>query len=334
ERPLCRYDLAWEETYAMEIPQFFSLRKVIQAFAVRAVFRLASGDSAGAARDIITMHRLAEAGGRDPLLVGMLIGLAGHASALNVLWDGLDRRAFTDPELQELDVVLAGIDPFPQRLAAVLRMERAIALRALDELEANPRRTRAMTGTPDHDPVFRWGFSTWMSANRLGVSEDLQEAILAPGGTPVTRLEWKSFVDWERRIEHRWRGPRKTLEALATLLTPAPVAAGRRAYLMEAEIGHARLAIALERHRLATGAYPASLAALVPDFLPALPEDRINGRPVEYRLKPDGTPLLYQWGFDGDDDGGSPRKDPGHGDLVWQYSLPPGFTEADWRRKD
>lgn len=62
-----------------------------------------------------------------------------------------------------------------------------------------------------------------------------------------------------------------------------------------------------------------------------LPEERINGRPIQFRLREDGTPLIYQWGLDGDDDGGLPRKSSDHGDLVWHYALPPGFTESGWR---
>ncbi len=77
-----------------------------------------------------------------------------------------------------------------------------------------------------------------------------------------------------------------------------------------------RIMIALQRHRLRTGAYPASLDALVPDELDALPVDgyAADGR-FRYRLIDASAPTpragyaLYSIGIDGNDDGGTPPMD-------------------------
>lgn len=62
--------------------------------------------------------------------------------------------------------------------------------------------------------------------------------------------------------------------------------------------------IALERYRLAHGAYPASLRDLVPRFIDPVPVDQYDGSPLKYKLAAEG-PVLYSVGFDGVDDGGS-----------------------------
>lgn len=62
-------------------------------------------------------------------------------------------------------------------------------------------------------------------------------------------------------------------------------------------------AIALELFKRSTGAWPPSLAALVPDFLDTVPIDCFTGDPLGYTIK-DGEPLLYCVGIDLDDDGG------------------------------
>lgn len=65
-------------------------------------------------------------------------------------------------------------------------------------------------------------------------------------------------------------------------------------------------AIALKRYQLKNGKYPMNLDSLVPEFLPAVAVDPVNGRPLHYRLTADGTFLLYSVGENGRDDGGNP----------------------------
>jgi hypothetical protein len=71
------------------------------------------------------------------------------------------------------------------------------------------------------------------------------------------------------------------------------------------------VALAAELYRRQAGAWPTSLADLVPQYLPATPPDRFTGRPLNYALV-DGTPVIYSVGTDRDDDGGIvPRKATG-----------------------
>jgi hypothetical protein len=64
-------------------------------------------------------------------------------------------------------------------------------------------------------------------------------------------------------------------------------------------------AIALKRHHLKHGHYPAELAALVPEFLAEIQLDPIDAKALRYRSNPDGTFTLYAIGFNGRDDRGS-----------------------------
>jgi hypothetical protein len=81
----------------------------------------------------------------------------------------------------------------------------------------------------------------------------------------------------------------------------------------------AQTAVALERYRAGhKNQYPDSLNSLVPDFLPAVPEDIFNGSPLQYHRRADGY-LLYSVGSDRKDDGGA-RYD----DIIFQSIHPPG----------
>lgn len=69
-------------------------------------------------------------------------------------------------------------------------------------------------------------------------------------------------------------------------------------------------ALALERYRGRHGAYPATLAALAPEFVKSVPVDFMDGQPLRYRLTSDGHFVLYSVGLDCLDDGGK-LPDPG-----------------------
>jgi hypothetical protein len=60
-------------------------------------------------------------------------------------------------------------------------------------------------------------------------------------------------------------------------------------------------AAALERYRLATGQAPASLADLVPTFLPAVPVDPLTDAPLGYRIE-NGRWTLWSGTDPADDD--------------------------------
>ena len=56
---------------------------------------------------------------------------------------------------------------------------------------------------------------------------------------------------------------------------------------------------------------------LVAEFLPAVPYDYMSAKPLGYRLKAEGSYVLYSVGEDGNDDGGDPTAPPGHPNGLW-----------------
>ena len=79
-------------------------------------------------------------------------------------------------------------------------------------------------------------------------------------------------------------------------------------------------AIALKRYQLKHGNYPPDLSTLVPEFIPAVSHDPIDGQPLRYRRNADGTFLLYSIGENGVDDGGNPslEKNVQSSSFNWQ----------------
>jgi len=92
--------------------------------------------------------------------------------------------------------------------------------------------------------------------------------------------------------------------------------------VMQAELAKnvAVTAIALKRYQLKHVNYPPNLNSLVPEFLPSVPLDPVDGQPLRYRRNADGTFLLYSVGENGKDDGGNPSLEPGveSSSYYWQ----------------
>ncbi|MFN9974305.1 MAG: hypothetical protein ACK58T_30845, partial [Phycisphaerae bacterium] len=108
-------------------------------------------------------------------------------------------------------------------------------------------------------------------------------------------------VELEQRLDSpRGRVRYAPLKVLMPAISNA-AQAGRRA----AEARDATLVmIALEIHRRATGTYPASLDALVPSLLPAVPPDGADGKPLRYARRGESY-ILYSIGADLRDDAGT-----------------------------
>jgi hypothetical protein len=112
----------------------------------------------------------------------------------------------------------------------------------------------------------------------------------------------------------------------AKLLMPALSRAVTKAARMQVHLDCARIACAIERHHLATGALPDQLTALVPRLLDRVPTDVIDGNPLRYARKPDGSYMIYSIGWNESDDGGEialtkgtePASDLMRGDWVWR----------------
>jgi len=109
------------------------------------------------------------------------------------------------------------------------------------------------------------------------------------------------------------------------LLLPALGNTAKKFASGQSSVDLARVAIALERCRLAHGEYPESLDSLAPQFIAKLPHDLINGQPLTYRCTDDGQFVLYSVGWNETDDGGvvglreSGTVDINKGDWVWRY---------------
>jgi hypothetical protein len=169
-----------------------------------------------------------------------------------------------------------------------------------------------------------WFYQNRLNCARMMVEYDIPRAdvnqhTVSPAG--VRRAEQA------QRAEQRRTRRTTPYNFLEKLMLPALGNAVKKFAYAQSSVDLARVAIALERYRLAHGEYPESLDALAPQFIAKLPHDVIGGQPLNYRRTADGQFVLYSVGWNERDDGGvvvftkgsTPTVDINQGDWVWRY---------------
>lgn len=126
----------------------------------------------------------------------------------------------------------------------------------------------------------------------------------------------------ERRIGEEFAKFRKLFDGAISLVSDsttsawADVEAFRWRDLFEMRRGEVLVAIAVKSYALQHGSIPQGLDMLVPTFLPAIPPDEFDGKPVRYALR-GGQAVVYSVGPDLVNDGGRPMRN-----RMWSASMP------------
>ena len=333
QRPCSNVQLNYENGFEALSPlleDLAALKRCSQVLQLRAIAELADGQSAKALDDVKLMLRLNDSIRSSPFLISHLVRMAIASIAMQPIWEGLAEHKWSDEQLVALDAELAKLD-FLADYEFAMRGELAFAIGSFE----NQRRTREMIvlkpggNSAPNKPVIvslRFMPSAYFYQNELAFAQVQQQWIL-----PLVDVKARIVSpEAARRAEDAVRAERKhysPYKALALMAFPALEKAVVKFAFAQASVDLARVACASERHRLAHGAYPETLDALVPQFIEKLPHDIIGGQPLHYRREADGRFVLYSVGWNETDDGGQVafKKDGSvdreKGDWVWQYPL-------------
>ena len=169
----------------------------------------------------------------------------------------------------------------------------------------------------------------WYEWNKVTLAKFYQERLFQEADVnrhwiaPQKVLAASSYIDQQRVMRNI-----SPHDVLAYDLLPETRGLAQRIARTQNAVDMANVACGLEQFRMAHGNYPASLTSLIPDFLPSLPPDVINGEPLHYQPTPAGSFVLYSVGWNGTNDGGIVATNlagginPWAGDWVWQYPKP------------
>ncbi len=326
-RPGCRYDIRYDDGPNALLPHLAVHKSMAVQLRTRIAARIGTGDSKGAMEDIDTILRLAEKLDGDPTMISYLVRVAVQTIGVSGFWEGAAAHAWSDAQLVEFQRRFDGIrqrDP----LVRAFRGERLFGKTAF-EMMREGRLDSEMLGSPDgeSDPqvaMIRLFPNCWLLQNQIhhtrlldGVTSILLKAdpercvASAEVGQGMNDLEDAFFVGNGKGF--------MPYRILADLLTPALAKTHVKADRVLTVTRLASAVAALERHRIATGSYPKTLAELAPRFAATVPTDPMTSQPFGYRLEGDGNFTLYGMGPNKKDDHGVFEAKIGGGDLDWVW---------------
>jgi hypothetical protein len=331
-RPDSRFPVIYttEDPAAILLPHLAVVKRYAQVLQLRATAELQNGQNKKALDDVKLTLRLNDSVRNETFLISHLVRIAVVNIALQPVWEGMAQHQWSDSQLAELDSELAKLD-FLADYKFTMRGEMVFQGRIIDYLKRHPEELPNMAG--NGNPVkrslaarIRWHLipSGWYYQNQLRCARPMVELYLPLADTNRGIISPKATLHADAAIQAEIKKPNR-YNGIEKMLLPGLGSAAKRFAYGQESADLARVAIALERFRLAHGEYPGSLDALEPRFIEKLPQDIINGQPLHYRRTFDGKFLLYSVGWNETDDDGqvasakSGVMDNSKGDWVWKY---------------
>jgi hypothetical protein len=316
--------------FSLSMAHYSGVPALARLLTLRARAAVDAKNGAEAVRSIIAVSRIAHACEQEPLLIGLLVGITVDSMALESLWHGLRERVFAEAEMRQLQEVYAE-DETAKALLQAVRGELAAGVDAVEHVQES--REDFISGLGNESPGSRANFfkllpnglfNHWKSV--IGEVEMHHLILPLKQGIPAAMRAGEAL---EQEIKSKSNVVRHPDWIMARLLVPTVKQVSLSAWLAAARKQQALAATALERFFAKHGVYPAKVGELVPEFLPAVPLDPCDGKPLRYRMTAAGRFTLWSISFDGQDDGGKVHVDAKGaaklnkreylGDWTWQY---------------
>lgn len=339
-------DQSRRSAFTIQLPQLRALGWAARCLAADATVAAADGDGRRAADDLAAILGLVGHLEEAPFFIGQLVGSANVSlmaqqtiALLEVFPDAFDEAA--------LATIDAAIAHAPERLR---RLDTTFEQLGFEDVVQRVYTDDGRGGGRFLPGEWRRLKEGWSGGT--GRSEQpVAEALLAPAASvlAVDRAEllahYRRFMQeleaagerplWEFSFDSsRWldRRPDRLGDPYLVFSTLAPAIDGAITIRQIAwyRLQAVRAAVGLMRFHLSERRWPDSLDELVPRFMPSIPVDPFDGRPLRYRLE-NGSPILWSIGHDRVDDGGVVDPRPGAPDSP---AIDDRDASATWKHAD
>jgi len=319
-RPQAFFPTRWQDGVTTPLPHLTSLLMLSQLFWARGLTEMESDNSLAAFSDALTILRLSTFGKNEPILISYLVRCSILQQGLSVINSGIEQHKWNDVELTEFQKKLEGMNCVKD-FCFSLRGERAFVNSVVypNYLSQMPHEEGWM-GFYDRSMVmFMLEYTRPLNSVLIQRIIETLEQNTDKGINASTPL-------FDQELKHLKADPIKSrLDAIEMVALPVFDMSVQKAIEVQTVLNQTLIACVLERYHLAHGSYPASLDALVPEYLSVIPKKPTTGGAMHYRLL-DGERgerfLLWAPGWKLQTLGGKSGEFSGEGDIVWNLRLP------------
>ena len=321
--PGCRFQRDWTRPgVGMILTEVQASRNEARLLALAAKREAADGRPAAALADAVRIGRIGRQVGSEPILISHLVGIAIDGTALSVVAEILPTLTRADAPLLD-DPALRDLVASTPSLVRAINGEEAFGLSIFANFADGQEKFDDL-GRLIGDPNFAI------------LPQDEPFSLLAE---PLSAV-WRAFIlpsditSYRRRFQgyrqlvtgavdqsRTWPEMKKQIDSieaeirragpdgfLSRLIAPATDGLITSQSIAVARHRAAEVLLAATRERLATGAIPESIDALVPARLPSVPRDPFTtDAPLHLKVTPEEF-VVWSVGPDGEDDGG-PRQE-------------------------
>lgn len=289
-----RYPMDLKKGYAQPLPYLDEvMNKANMLPCLEAMLHAENGDPRRASEAVMTSLAVTRSLAWEPMLICQTSRLACQMVALISLQRILSRAdGFTEDQLLALSRAVARASDADSWTRALIG-ERCIIIAMHERPELIPD---ALGPSP---PIVINAQKEFGLVDRSGIAflklmDRLMQVRQLP---PEQRMDAAAEVDKARQALPK---------AFFLIHDVAPSAVGvvRWELTETARLATASCGLAVERYRLAHGALPETLRDLVPRYIPDVPLDPFDGKPLRYKRLERGY-AVYSVGPDGNDDGGT-----------------------------
>ncbi len=354
------FDVQYAQDFDMPLTHLASEKKITQRLVTRAIYHLHLGDANTAAKNIEALFILVNGTDDERLAISQLVRIAIAQNGIAAVWELLQSTNVTDENLARLQMEVSHVEFIPAELNFLL-VERRGDLATLakwhrsnvesDKYFLLMKRAHESLGYDTDDETFwdkakftynRFMWSYWWSyPDELRGLKGYEALMNTVRSIETNGSFYKPLTEQTKALDEL--GISKLNDSLDTLFSgqfdfrsmssESIVTLGsvtRKIMRVEASKQLAMTAIALKRYQLKHGNYPANLNLLVPELVASVPLDPVDGQPLRYRLKADGTFLLYSIGANGKDDGGDPTSSEKDDSAKFTHYIWQNIKNLDW----
>jgi hypothetical protein len=298
------------------------IRRLNLIYTLRALALLQTGQSNAAAEDVLTGLRLARLAGQSPYPDASGLAQTMLLSSIQPLWEGLEAHQWNDASLAAFQSELATLDPtadFTRAIRIMVRANVAFWQTVPDQPESQWRIPdgKNYTYTSDWRGMHRgWWYDCCIELYKLG-----EDAI---ADTTPQRTNHPVPVDWGAVNSLPLNTQSEQL--FMREITYWGGANSQNVYFGQTTLNQARIAVALERHRLSHQNHATNLNQIIPEYLATIPIDPILCRPLLFEPGTHGNYILRGVGPNLLND----RTNSSSDDWIWAY--PTNAPAADTSR--